>query len=120
MVCNGLPSSKLAPNTDAAELAALLPMPLPGFIFFRKVISKPCSLPKYCNMACNATPAVFFSGCKGIPANSVLFWIVMPGASVLRIRISSPGLLRAKPKMSNPAATLATVAGAKMCRLSKG
>jgi hypothetical protein len=38
----------------------------------------------------------------------------MPGVWLFFIRISSPGFSRAKPNISKPAATLATVAGAKI------
>ena len=38
---NGLPSNSFTANTAPAELAALLPIPLPGFIFFSIFIMNP-------------------------------------------------------------------------------
>ena len=60
-----------------------------------------------------AIPAVFFSTVVGKrPPSPVISLITMPGVDFFCNTTSSPGRFTANPKISNPQATLATVAGA--------
>ena len=57
---NGFPRRALTPTTAPAELAALLPIPLPAFMPFSISISKPKGVSICSSKASTATPATFF------------------------------------------------------------
>ena len=57
---NGFPSKWFIPTTAPTELAAELPMPLPGLIFLSILISKPKSGFNESIKASEDTPATFF------------------------------------------------------------
>ena len=60
-----------------------------------------------------AMPAVFFDTSLGKrPSSPVISLITIPGVDFLVKTTSSPGRFTAKPKISKPQATFATVAGA--------
>ena len=99
------------PATIPAALAAELPIPLPGLMFFSIRISKPSCALCALRMANPATPATFFSASigKSCPLMEVM---CMPAFSLRRISIRSPMFSRQSPKTSKPQEILAILAGA--------
>ena len=111
-IVNGSPINLFIAYTLPAALAPLLPIPLPGFIFFIISISKPQS---GSNLSINSnaeTVAIFLLISMGRSKPETLL-IVNPFWTVFLTIISSPIESSANPRTSKPQATLDTVPGEK-------
>ncbi len=110
---HGLGSNALAATTAPTAEAAEPPSPEPSGMPFSISIANPKSGLTVSYNAIRARPAVFFSGSVGSsPAMPEMRVITTPG-SLRRVTVTlSPNASTAKPRISNPIATLPTEAGA--------
>ena len=104
---------ELIANTVPAELAALLPIPLPGFIPLCISISNPKSTLVFFNISEAATPATL-SEMSLLNSKPVILFMNTPFLDVFLTVISSPILSRQTPKISKPHDRLAMLAGEKI------